>query len=242
MLDQYDLIHNTDWDTLIILDACRPEFFKKINKFQGEFQKCRSRAHHTWLWLEQNFPDYYDWTYFTAHPYVMPKVFKGQRFQACEHFRKIVPIWASHWNDKLGTVHPDNVGKVVSETPYDKAIIHYIQPHGPWIGKPNMWLSPWTLWQHDKFKVMGDWIAAKLKPDPKFMRRCYKDNLRLVLGSVKKYLPHFKGKIVITTDHSEMLGEKGLYLHGAREPSKSHIPWPDWAISFLKDIFWFTLD
>lgn len=242
MLDQYDLIHNTDWDTLILLDAARPDYFKKVNRLPGRFRKCRSRAHHTWLWLEETFPDFYDWTYFTAHPYVKPKVFRGQSYQACRHFKKIVPIWLTHWNDKLGTVHPDRVGEVVRDTPYERAIVHYIQPHGPWIGLPNRWLNPWTLRQHSKYRLMGDWVAIERKPDSKFFRRCYKDNLKLVLNSVTKYLPYFKGKVVITTDHAEMLGEKGLYLHGAREASRKHIPWPSWALDFLKQIFWFTLE
>jgi len=239
MLEQYDLIHNTDWNTLIILDACRFDYFKKCVTLGGKLSRCWSRAPHTYRWLEETFPDYYGWTYFSAHPYVGAKVSRRRGFNAPEHFGKIVSIWALAWDDRLGTVHPDSVGEVVKimceREEYgvgDKMIVHYIQPHGPWIGKTK-WVVPWTLEQHEKYGVMADYVAQKVKPDPKFFRRAYRDNLKLVLGSIKKYLPYFKGKVVITADHGEMLGEKGLYLHKENYPA--------WTDSILRVVPWFEI-
>jgi glucan phosphoethanolaminetransferase (alkaline phosphatase superfamily) len=63
-----------------------------------------------------------------------------------------------------------------------------------------------------------------------------------VLKSVEKYLPYFKGKVVITADHGELLGEKGLYLHGAREKKRVMPPYPKWAADFLKVVPWLVLD
>jgi len=240
MLDQYNLIHETDWDTLILLDACRHDYFKRYITFAGKLQKCRSRGYHTWPWLRDTFPDFYPWTYFSAHPYVGSKT-RGQPWNAPNHFKRVVSIWSFGWNDRLGTVHPNVVGETVKSIPYEKAIMHYVQPHGPWIGKTK-WLNPWTLAQYDRYQAMGDWVAVKTKPDPKFFRACYRDNLKLVLKSVEKYLPYFKGKVVITADHGELLGEGGMYLHGAVEKSKAHLPYPKWAVDFLRDVFWFELE
>jgi len=239
MLDQYELIHDTDWDTLILLDACRHDFFKRYITLSGKLQKCRSRAHHTFEWVERTFPDFYDWTYFSAHPYInVGEVV--QRWNAINHFKRVVPIYRFGWNERTGTVHPNVVGETVKATPYEKAIIHYIQPHGPWIGKTR-WLNPWMLAQWQRHQAMADWVAAKTKPDPKFFRACYRDNLKLVLKSVEKYLPHFKDKVVITSDHGELLGEKGMYLHGAVEKSREHLPYPKWAVDFLRVVPWFEL-
>jgi len=196
---------------------------------------------HTYPWLEKTFPDYYPWTYFSAHPYIGDKIRRGQPFQAIHHFERVIPVWATAWDDKLGTVHPDSVGEAVKNTSYEKAIIHYLQPHGPWIGSPNRWVIPWTLLQHDQRQLMADWKAIVIKPNPKFFRKCYRDNLRLVLGSVEKYLPYFRKPVVISADHGEMLGEKGLYLHGAVLKSKEHLGYPRWAIDFLRQIPWFTV-
>jgi len=236
--DQYDLIHNTNWNTLILLDATRFDYFKKLNKIPGKLQEVQSRAFHTWDWLQSNFPDKYDWTYFSAHPYV--NLGEGQKWNAVNHFETIIPIWKFGWDNKLGTVHPSMVNNVVKNIPYEKAVIHYIQPHGPWIGK-HQWLNPWTLADYSRRNIMGDCIAITVKPDPKFFRLCYKDNLRLVLDYVEQLLPSLKPPVIITADHGEMLGEKGLYLHGAVEKSKAHLGYPEWALDFLKRVPWLNV-
>jgi len=242
MVEQYNLIHDTNWNTLIILDACRYDYFKKVNRIPGKLRKARSKAHHTWNWLQDTFPDKYPWTYFSAHPYIGNKVRVKQKWNGPNHFEKIVPIWEFGWNNKLGTVHPNSVGETVKNIPYEKAIVHYVQPHGPWIGKPQ-WLNPWTLVDYfRRDKMMADWVAVATKPDVKFFRKCYTGNLKLVLKSVEKYMPFFRPPVVITADHGEMLGEKGLYLHGAVEKSKEHLPYPAWAVDFLKNVPWFTVD
>jgi hypothetical protein len=239
MLEQYDLIHNTEWNTLILLDACRFDLFKKLNKIPGKLQEVHSEGHHTWVWLNKTFPGKYPWTYFSAHPYV--NAGSGQKWNAVNHFERIIPIWSFGWNDKLGTVHPDTVGQVAKNIPYEKAIVHYIQPHGPWIGKTK-WLNPWTLADYSRRQLMGDWIAVLAKPDPAFFRQCYKDNLRLVLDSVEKYLPFFRRPVVVSADHGELLGEKGLYLHGAVKKEDEHKPYPVECIDFLRRVPWFEVE
>jgi hypothetical protein len=236
MLEQYDLIHNTEWSTLVLLDACRFDYFKRQNRIPGELREIKSRAYHTWNWLQDNFPDKYDWTYFSGHPYVDGAT-RSQKWNGNLHFKTVIPIWRFAWNDRLGTVHPESVAAVVKNIKYDKAIVHFIQPHGPWIGKTK-WLNPWTLSEYTQHQIMGDWKAIFAKPDPVFFRRCYKDNLELVLNTVEKLLLSLKPPVIVTADHGEMLGEKGLYLHGAVEKSKAHIPYPAWAQEFLKRVPW----
>jgi len=232
MLSQRELIHETDFQTLIILDACRFDYFKKQCKIPGKLRKVDSHSRHTYEWLEYTFPDKYPWDYITAHPYIINRYVPG-RFDGSQHFNKVHPLFFYLWNNELGTVHPDSVSKYVSVASYDKAIVHYIQPHGPWIGKTKF-LNPWTLEQHAKHGVMADFIATQTKPEPMWFRRCYKDNLDLVLNSINKHRKLFKGNIVITADHGEMLGEKGLYLH--------KVNFPEWANKILREVPWFEVE
>lgn len=238
MLDQTDLIHNSEWATLVILDACRFDFFKKCNKFKGRLLRAESPAPHTWTWLQKTFPDKYPWLYFSAHMWIGDKIRYGKPWNGVNHFKKVLPIWEVAFNDKLGTVHPDAVGEYVKEyfavNPPEKCIIHYVQPHGPWIGPPHKWVVPWTKELHARYDVMADYVADKEKPPEKFMRQIYKSNLRFVLKSIEKYREYFPGKIVITADHGEMLGEKGLYLH-------KH-GFPEWADKLLREVPWFLMD
>lgn len=237
MLNQTELIHNTDFDTLIILDACRYDFFKKCNKFKGRLLKVKSPAAHTWTWLQKTFPDEYPWLYFSAHMWIGDKVRPGKPWSGVNHFKKVYPIWETDFNEALGTVHPDAVGKYVTrhftDNPPEKCIIHYVQPHGPWIGT-HRWTVPWSAELHRRYGVMADYIAEVEKPPEMFMRKIYKSNLMLVLKSIEKYREHFPGKVVITADHGEMLGEKGLYLH--------KYDFPEWADAFIKTVPWLILD
>jgi len=83
---------------------------------------------------------------------------------------------------------------------------------------------------HDKYGIMADYIAQELMPDPVFFRKAYRGNVKLVLASIKRYLKHFPGQVVISADHGEMLGEGGLYLHKT--------DFPEWADTQLKTVPW----
>lgn len=237
MKEQYDLIHNTDWDTLVIADAMRYDFFKKYNKFKGRLIRARSNAAHTYQWLERTFPDKYPWIYFSAHLWIGDKVHRERQWNGIEHFEKVIPIWETGWNDRLGTVHPDEVGKVVrdyfEEHPPQKCIIHYVQPHGPWIGEPQFKYPHFTKEMHEMYGVMADYIAEVMKPEYSFMKRAYRGNVKLVLKSIGKYLKYFPGQVVISADHGEMLGEGGKYLH--------KIDFPKWADDLVKTVPWLIL-
>ncbi|KXB07802.1 hypothetical protein AKJ55_01930 [candidate division MSBL1 archaeon SCGC-AAA382M17] len=56
MKDQKDLIEKRDWDCLILLDACRYDYFEDIhdNYFEGQLQKADSGASATGTWLYSN--------------------------------------------------------------------------------------------------------------------------------------------------------------------------------------------
>ena len=76
---------NEDWDNLIILDACRFDFFKTIIKkssIEGKLESRISRGAHTTSFLIQNFRGKKcdDIIYITANPYV-DKLFKGKFYK-----------------------------------------------------------------------------------------------------------------------------------------------------------------
>jgi len=242
-MSQIDLIHNSEWDTMIVLDACRHDFFKKCNTFKGKLMNVQSIAPHTYSWATNTFTGKYPWLYFSAHMWIGDKIRPKKPWNAVQHFKKVLPIWETEWNDDLGTVHPNAVGKYVrkyfEENPEEKCIIHYVQPHGPWIGKPGMKMH-WTKELHDQYGVMADYMAQVKKPPHNFMKKIYKANLNLVLRSIKKYVKYFPGQVVITADHGEMLGEwdktyrMGLYLHKEN--------FPKWADTLIKQVPWFIMD
>lgn len=61
---------------------------------------------------------------------------------------------------------------------------------------------------------------------PEELRSFYRENLRWVLNEVERLLENVEGKIVITSDHGEALGEKGEFFHqiGTENPAVREIP------------------
>ncbi|KXA97201.1 hypothetical protein AKJ38_01750 [candidate division MSBL1 archaeon SCGC-AAA259I14] len=62
------------------------------------------------------------------------------------------------------------------------------------------------------------------------LKNAYMNNLELALKEIKNTFNRLPEKIVenviITADHGDMLGEKGIYGHGHNEyPSLREVPW-----------------
>jgi len=77
----------------------------------------------------------------------------------------------------------------------------------------------------DKYGREGGWVE---------LRGYYEESLEEVLRMLKRRREVFKGKVVVTSDHGELIGEHGCYYHGA-EGSKypvtaelHEVPWFIW--------------
>jgi hypothetical protein len=92
--DQHDRLAKTDWDVLVILDACRYDALQRVTSWPVE--RCRSPGSATGHWLEEcertgvlegthvatGNANYANWNVGAAE---------------IEH------VWKDHWNDRLGT-------------------------------------------------------------------------------------------------------------------------------------------
>jgi hypothetical protein len=187
-------IMEQDWDNLIILDACRFESFEKaISCFnsKGDLNKIISRGCTTVEFIKENFSHtkFLDTIYVTANPYLTLMVRKN--------FYKIVNLWRDGWDEELNTVHPEEVTKRAIEIhkmyPEKRLIIHYMQPHSPYIGS---------------YRMDGDTLQVALKNGKDEAMKAYTSNLMLVLAYVDKLVKELNGKTVVTSDHGEAFGER----------------------------------
>jgi hypothetical protein len=272
-------IMEEEWDYLIILDACRYDYFAALwkNYFDGVLEKRASLGSWTLEWCLKSFKSYYpDVIYVSGNPYINSKIqIKG--FDARRHFYKIIDVWDFGWDEDLGTVPPENINKItlslVPKFPQKRFIIHYLQPHSPYISrkfqtigfpKPNprhgQILTGIRTYPAKKcFGVLANlvgnlpvkanirkklWELRELLGLPpatpmddirrKYgvngLREAYRENLIIVLEHVAKLcdeLLYYKpsGRIVITSDHGELLGENGKYGHEIRDLHTLEVPW-----------------
>jgi len=201
-------VMNEDWDNLIILDACRYDYFAAQNWLDGELQAATSKGKRSWEFMEKNFVGYefHDTVYVTANPHVTK--LNKDLFHSVE-------VLLDRWNDDIGTVQPEEVVSAAIEAhetyPNKKLIIHFMQPHRPYIG-------PTAEELRERVELVGFdnssegvqiWGAVK-QGDVSIseVRKAYSESLDIVLQHVETLLQEVDGKSIITSDHGEMLGER----------------------------------
>jgi len=212
-----------DWDYLIVLDACRFDFLLKIlnPKYIIKYYAGLSLASCTRDWLLRNFNHYYnDVVYVSANPYISNIEYKG--FNGSRHFYRVESVWSYGWDQQLGTVHPREVYKavlhLVKKYPYHRFIIHFVQPHAPYIGRKGMYLKEYIEKNIGGITYKEEYIHKiieyvwKGRINIYDVIDAYLENLQLVIEYVYKLTDYLDGKIVITADHGEAFGEKGVFF------------------------------
>jgi hypothetical protein len=141
-----------EWNNLIILDACRYDFFEKVYQdyLHGKLEKRESQGSCTMEWLTKNFTAKYDITYISANPYInshgVPlnefRSHHSNPWKATEHFTRIIDTWKTGWDNELKTIPPEAVNRACLAIPSNgRKIIHYIQPHAPYLSPMSMALA-----------------------------------------------------------------------------------------------------
>jgi len=131
-------------------------------------------------------------------------------------------LWEDYWDTELHTVTPDVVTDQAvefhDEHPDKRLIVHYVQPHFPFIGETGREIT------HAGFaETPGELRDTEPKPifeqleDREISKervwKAYEETLELALPEVKRLLDHIEGKSVVTADHGNAFGEWGFYGH-----------------------------
>jgi hypothetical protein len=138
-----------DWDYLVVLDACRYDFFESLYEeyLTGELEKRRSLGSATPEWAAKNFTGDHDLTYLSANPFIndlgvpLNELKWGAScdypWTANAHIDTIVDLWQDAWDEELGAVAPGAVTESAREHLGDhggeRMVIHYLQPHAPYL-------------------------------------------------------------------------------------------------------------
>ncbi|WP_231183002.1 hypothetical protein [Haladaptatus sp. DYF46] len=228
-----------EWDTLIILDACRHDLFEEVVEVEqyDSYSVKYSAGSATNEWCRNNFSDQAltDTVYVTGNPVVSRSVGTA--------FHKFVEVWRHGFDDDLGTVPPSEVTDAALATqdqhPDKRLIVHYLQPHYPFINHPGLRYSSFK----DTDKISPNsaregasdvWEAIGLGlVDKEAAWEGYRENLEYVLHEVKRLLRSQSGVSVITSDHGngvgEQMGSTPLRLYGhppnVHHPVLRHVPW-----------------
>jgi len=236
MQKQQDLLTETDWNVLIILDACRAESFRRIVP-QAETVRAMDFCTYRWMPKLAGILAERDTLYVSANP-VCERELAWKRSHPSIHW---VSVWQSAWGrygpHKMPTVHPANVNQAVRRYVAEHGqpalmVIHYVQPHMPYIGEHSIPYADWGPVARCEFA--GDLHGRKHPREAvqkelltrEDVARAYEGNVDLVVPYAQRLAETLQGTVVVTADHGELLGEDGKYGHMAGPRTQlMEVPW-----------------
>lgn len=235
--EQKEYLHDfiqQDKFAIVVLDSCRFDYFQEeVDDFlDGELRPVFTSATATMNYIQTVWDgEQYDLTYVTGLSAPTDHAFerKDEKYRPSEHFSDFVHVWQTCENKELGAVPPEEMTKAALQQSDDKMIIHYVQPHAPYVGKYRLREKDDTTWGEslqDIYEKIGRYDADEKVISDQELKKAYRSNLRRALASVQELVTRLDRPIVVTADHGEMLGEEGRYIHGGN-PSKQlcRLPW-----------------
>jgi hypothetical protein len=238
-------VMSEDWDNLLILDACRYDYFQRVHDLYGELRTATSKGKTSWEFLERNFQgrDLHDTIYVTANTF--HDDLDQDVFFTIESTLENETEYGEGWEQGIDQVHPQRVVDLAREVheryPHKRLIVHFMQPHQPFIGETADQLRATVpddaapegyeefKQDHIHYHLAREYVTVEQ------FRQAYEETLEFVLEYVEELLSTLGGKSVITADHGELLGERVLGRQTYGHNSK-------WDCPELREVPWFVVE
>jgi len=223
-------VFDREWDVLVVLDACRADALREVAPdagFLNDVGAVRSVGSSSSEWLENTFGGREE----TARTAMVTGNTWTDRYLDSDSFAVLDEVWKYAWDDELGTVPAsaitDRAVATARERDPDRLIVHYMQPHHPFVPDPlagddgmartgshSSDANPWVSLRRGEVSRERVWDA-------------YRANLGYVLDEVGTLVGNADGRIAITADHGNCFGEWGLYGHPMYTPLSAllAVPW-----------------
>lgn len=152
---QRDTIHELlelEEFVLVILDSCRYDIFEELypEYLSGSLDRVWSSGNWTQKWMERTWTGTYDLTYISTTPYSFDYAHRenDSRYRPSKRFEEVIDVIGEEWNPVLSTTPPEPVTDTtlqhIGDTETTRAVVHYMQPHAPYIGETRIlqWDTP----------------------------------------------------------------------------------------------------
>jgi hypothetical protein len=237
-------IYERDWDVLVLLDGCRVDVMEEVSSeysFINNVDSISSVGSMSIEWMKNTFHSNKYESQIEETTYVTANVF-SEEYIADESLDHVDEVWRYGWDEDLNTISPrsvtDSAIQINREEQPEQLIIHYMQPHHPFIADEEMSrfdVDPFGRENTGENEHITAWDAVRrgLVSRQKVWN-AYKDNLRLVLEEVNILRNNMDAdNFVISADHGNAVGEWGIYDHpiGFPHPSVKRVPWVETTAS-----------
>lgn len=223
----YNLMRS-DWDTAIILDACRYDMFEEEygNILPiGKLTKKTAPGSESREFMKRSFSGmkFHDVVYVTGNPYVT--LLPSDTFHAVK--------LDEAWDDIFSEATPERITETArhahNEYPNKKIIVHYMTPHLPFVAPKTRKVN----------EAIGQWRGMYWPEETtrEEIRNAYRDNVRVALNHVRMLLEDISGRVIVTADHGEMLGERLRPL-----PVRAYDHFPSLYVPQLVEVPWLEIE
>jgi hypothetical protein len=243
-------IYDSDWDVLLILDACRVNTLREVSDEYDFIENVESKwsvGSQSAEWMANTFTDTHrelvkDTVYISGNGFSTGVLKRRSRPPANNtipfdisswstvdenilhsHFE----VWETNHNEKYGSVLPepmtDYTIEVGRKAIANRIITHYTQPHLPYIGAAYKENREATDIENHGYELLEEGDDSHNE-----VYDAYEETLRWVLEDIEELLENIDAdKVVITSDHGEAFGEWKAYGHpeGFPHPAVRKVPW-----------------
>lgn len=223
-----------DWDILLVLDACRLDLMKEVAE-EYSFIGGPENVNSLWSiasmsddWIERTFSEAYRKDVENT-AYISGNAFTGKINFPVEP-AIMDEVWKHEWNYDINTIlaRPltDRAISIWREGNCDRMIVHYMQPHVPFVDRPD--LGEYTEPEEFGEGFADIWERVGSELDEEEVWGAYRDNLRHVLDDVELLLDNIHADTVaISADHGNAINEFGITGHPSDVllPSVRRVPW-----------------
>lgn len=225
-------IYEKEWDLLILLDCATPEMMNEVQDdydFIGEIKTLTSVGTCSNQWMKNTFVKSHDeemesTVHVTANT-------SSETYLNEDQFQHLEEVWRDGWDEEIGTIPArevtDRTIYYSRETTADRYIAHYMQPHLPFVTRPEIESNVVT-----EAGIKGDGKNLNELQESGYERKelwnASIENLRYVLDSVEILLSNMDAeRAIISSDHGQAFGEEGIWSHPCEtyiEPL-TQVPW-----------------
>lgn len=249
-------VYERDWDVLLILDACRVDTLREVSDeyaFLEDIDTMWSVGSQSDEWMANTFIEGYR-EEIGRTQYLSGNGHTGQLFERgslppknnttpvdlsrwdlvdLSAFDSVEMVWKNYHDDTynvaLPSVMTDHAIDAGRKDDPDRLMVHYMQPHLPYLGRAMREERPLTDLEREGYEQLETGDADREK-----VYELYKETLRVALDEIEVLLENIDAnRVAITSDHGEAFGEGGAYGHpeGFPHPIVKKVPWVETSAS-----------
>lgn len=233
-------VYNKDWDVLILLDCARVDMMQEVcdeYPFLKKIDSHRTTGTNSARWMNSTFTSEYKDK--MANSVYITGNMASEENLSNDQFHHLEEVWRDGYDEEFAFMPAreitDRAIYYGRKSNYDRMIVHYMQPHLPFI----------LFSKEDNESIQiedtqcGGMTVGGLYKEENWTRQqlwdSHIENLQYVLNYINILLSNLDAdKVVISADHGQAFGENGVWGHPPAQPIDA-IQFVPWCITSSSD-------